>query len=244
MERVVKSFTGYSKEKLDKPATHIIMTVYEYEEMKRDLLYAQNEAREIKEKSKVEIEMYKLKTNKIVSDEKENAKKVVEAFQSEFNKAKNEINRLNDLNANILRINKEYANSKRGLKPKKAHSGYVVLDSEQYKYNFRHWASGRFLTKAYDCWKVRIQSPYNSSIKYTTISETIQSDLFKVFGYNLGIEYLTNVDDLSLGEFDEKYKENRNFIFKTWYRSNNKNGFWEVVYLIKNEINLSNEMVD
>lgn len=244
MERVVKSFTGYSKEKLDKPATHIIMTVYEYEEMKKDLRYAQNEAREIKEKSEAEIEMYKLKTNKIVSDEKENAKKVVEAFQNEFNKAKNEIDRLNDLNNNILRINKEYANSKRGLKPKKIHSGYVVLDSEQYTYNFRYWSNGRFLTSAYDCWKVRIQSPYNPSIKYTTISETIQNDLFKVFGYNLGIEYLTNVEKLSLGEFDKKYKEDRNFIFKTWYKANNKNGFWEVVYLVKDEINLNSETIN
>lgn len=238
MERVVKTFTGYSKERLDKPATHIIMTVYEYEEMKKNLLYAQNEAREIKEKSKAEIEMYKLKANKIISDEKENAKKVVEAFQSEFNKAKNEINRLNDLNANILRINKEYANSKRALKPKKTHSGYVVLDSEQYKYNFRYWVSGSSYLKEFPCWKVRIQSPYNSTIPYKTIIKNIEDDLLKVFGHNLGVDYIIDLENYSYKDFEEKYKDDKNFIFKNSYKANYKNGFWEVIYLVKDEINV------
>jgi hypothetical protein len=238
MERVVKSFTGYSKEKLDKPATHIIMTVYEYEEMKKDLLYAQNEAREIKEKSKAEIEMYKLKTNKIISDEKENAKKVVGAFQSEFNKAKNEINRLNNLNANILRINKEYANAKRGLKPKKTHSGYAVLDSEQYKYNFRYWVNGSPYLEEFPCWKVRIQSPYNSTIPYKTIIKNIEDDLLKVFAHNLGVDYVIDLENYSYKDFEEKYKDDKNFIFKTSYKANYKNGFWEVIYLVKDEINV------
>jgi len=37
--------------------------------------------------------------------------------------------RLTNLNANLIRINKERANAKRGLTPKKEHHGYIVLDS-------------------------------------------------------------------------------------------------------------------
>lgn len=37
------------------------------------------------------------------------------------------------------RRSKERVNSKRGLKPKKTHHGYMVLDSQQYTYIFRYW---------------------------------------------------------------------------------------------------------
>lgn len=234
MERVYKTFTGgYSKEKDGKEATHVILTVEEYNKLTRDLRDAQSDKRRAEDKAERDIRDYKAKANNIIREEREANQKSLEALESDLKGARVEIDRLNDLNANLNRIMRERANAKRGLKPKKEHHGYLVIDSQQYKYT--HWTKGNSLDL--NCWKVRIQSPYDSSIPYDTIVKDIRNDLYKLFGSSLGLK--SNYDDLkkfSYKEVQELWESNNNFIFRTSYKSNVKGGFWEVEYLVKSSI--------
>lgn len=234
MERVYKTFTGgYSKEKDGKEATHVILTVEEYNKLIRDLRDAQNDKRRAEDKAERDIRDYKAKANNIIREEREANQKSLEALESDLKGARVEIDRLNDLNANLNRIMRERANAKRGLKPKKEHHGYLVIDSQQYKYT--HWSKGKSLDL--NCWKVRIQSPYDSSIPYDTIVKDITNDLIELIGSELGLKKsFGDLKKFSYNEVQELWENDFNFIFRTSYKSNVKGGFWEVEYLVKSSI--------
>lgn len=234
MERVYKNFTGgYSKEKDGKEATHVILTVDEYNKLIKDLRMAQNDKIKAEDKAERDISDYKAKANNIISKEREANQKSLEALESDLKGTRIEIDRLNDLNANLSRIMRERANAKRGLKPKKEHHGYLVIDSQQYKYTY--WTKGNSLDL--DCWKVRIQTPYDSSIPYDTIFKDIRNDLHNLIGSALGLKRVyKDLKTLNLKEIQDLWQNDFNFVFRTSYKSNVKSGFWEVEYLVKSSI--------
>lgn len=242
MERVYKSLMGYKPENEKNKATHIILTLDEFDALRREISLLRAEIKDKVREHTTELQKFEEDTNKRVSEIKERANEVLGNFKRELNKANAEIDRLNDLNKNLLRISKERANAKRGLKPKKIHHGYMVLDSQQYNYIFRYWVGGRANSDNFPCWKVRIQSPYDSSIPYNTIVKNIYNDLIKVFGSSLDIQSITNIEKQSYDEFKKLWDSDKNFIFKTSYKANIKSGLWEVEYLVKSSITIPEDM--
>jgi len=243
MERVVKGFTGYGKEKEGKQATHVILNIDEYNSLMKDISQAKNETQRTIEKAKSEMADYKKKADNLISLEKQDSQKRIEAIQSDFNKSQMEIHRLNDLNANLLRIMRERANSRRGVKPKKNHHGYIILDSSQQNYVFRYLVQGRTYSDEYPCWKVRVQSPYDCSIPYETIKKNIERDLLSIFGSSLGVKSVySDISKLNHESIKEMWDEDKNFIFKTSYKANMKACLWEVEYLVKSSVTISKEL--
>lgn len=251
LERVVKGLMGYSAEKEGKPATHMILTIEEYEDLTRELARTQLKVKQTKEYCDDQMKNYKRECDKLLQEEQKKAQEDVRASQELLNNAKGEIGRLNDLNANLLRISRERANAKRGLKPKKTHHGYMVLDSQQHKYsrkfyNSRALSGQKMIIQNFPCWKIRIQSPYDSSIPFNVITKNIEDDLNNNLGKNIGINrvYLNSeLDDMSLNDIKELWADsNINFIFKTSYKSNYKSGLWEVEYWVKNSISVPENM--
>lgn len=242
MERVVKGFTGYSKEKEGKPATHIILTVDEHQELLREIQLAKYDAENTRVKANNEMMDYKKQSDEIVANEKENSQESIKAINNDLDSANREIDRLNDLNANLLRISKERANVKRGIKPKKTHHGYLILDSQQQNYVFRYYYGQKSYSDNFPCWKVRVQSPHDSSISYNTITKTIYEDLTKIFGSALGIDSICDVSEYNHDNFRNMWDGDKNFIFKTSYKANIKSGLWEVEYWVKASITVPEDM--
>lgn len=245
MERVYKNFTGgYSKEKDGKEATHVILTVDEYNKLIKDLKDAQGDKRRAEEKAEKDIRSYKDEANNIISKEREANQKSLEALESDLKGTRVEIDRLNDLNANLSRIMRERANAKRGLKPKKEHNGYLVLDSQQYNYNFHYLIQRRSINYALPCWKVKIQTPYDSSIPFNTIKTDIEKDflnLFKALGLN---RYFQNglLESKSKDFIDKLWNEDFNFVFRVTYKSNYKTGLWEIELLVRASLTVPENM--
>jgi hypothetical protein len=94
----------------------------------------------------------------------------------------------------------------------------------------------------FPCWKVRIQSPYDSSIPYETISKDIYKDLVKIFGSSLGLSSICDVSKFKIKDFKEKWDSGENFIFRTSYKANIKSGLWEIEYLVKSSITVPEDM--
>ena len=78
---------------------------------------------------------------------------------------------------NLLRMSKERANADRNLRPKKWHTGYLVIRSTQKK------------IKNETVWETLIQTHYHFDLVAEAADEEIQRDLFTEKGliYNLGI---------------------------------------------------------
>ena len=119
----------------------------------------------------------------------------------------------------------------------------MVLDNQQYNYIFRYWVQGKSNSKNFFCWKVRIQSPYNSSIPYDIITKKIQNDLLKVFDASLNIQLVINTENKKYNDFKKLWDSDKNFIFKTLYKANIKGGFWEIEYLIKSSITIPEDLL-
>ena len=139
---------------------------------------------------------------------------------------------------------RERANAKRGLKPKKEHNGYLVLDSQQYNYNFHYLIQRRSINYALPCWKVKIQTPYDSSIPFNTIKTDIEKDflnLFKALGLN---RYFQNglLESKSKDFIDKLWNEDFNFVFRVTYKSNYKTGLWEIELLVRASLTVPESM--
>lgn len=66
------------------------------------------------------------------------------------------------------------ANAERGLRPKKARPGYIVLYSEEKDYPYR---DGRKLIKV-RMWETALQSPYPTGLAETAARRQLEEDLF------------------------------------------------------------------
>lgn len=233
MERVYKGMMGWKPENDKNSATHVILSLDEYQALRDQITRLQYEYKQA-------IEKERQNANKSIESIKKQAQERIESIQRDLDSAKVEIDRLNDLSANLKRIMRERANAKRGLRPKKVHHGYMILDSQQYNYIFRH--RGKATSDNYPCWKVRIQSPYDCSIPYGAVVKDIQNDLVKVFGVSLDVQSVTSVENLSYDDFKKMWDSDKNFIFKTSYKANVRSGFWEVEYLVKSSITIPEDM--
>lgn len=212
MEKVYKSMLGWKPEDEKHAATHRILTEEEYQE----LLDQKARAEAGKREAEQQAERYKLKVDR-------EARESIAAIQSDLNDANYEIQRLNDLNANLLRISRERANAKRGLKPKKEHEGYLVLSSQQFVYRRK------------PCWKTVVQTPYHASLPIDSIMPQLTDDLMNSYGARLGLK-------TAVPRFEDMGKATDNTLFSKNYKANYKSGFWEVEYLHTHAIAVPEDM--
>lgn len=218
MEQVYKGLMGCYKAVDEKHGcTHCILTFSEYNQLINERDNARAETRQIISQANKEMEQCKRITEQRVLQIKEEASERVQAISSNLKVAEDEIDRLNDLNQNLLRISKERANAKRGLKPKKEHGGYVVLFSQQYDY--------RDGNRIYKVWKTVLQTPHDASIPLEDIRPLVNDDLIQTFGGALGLKEVVKIFD----HID--WDEEKNTLFNRIYKANFRSGFWEVEYL-------------
>ncbi|XZH90615.1 hypothetical protein ACSXEW_16055 (plasmid) [Clostridium perfringens] len=251
MEKVSKVFGRlYSKTK--RKSTHVLLSINEYNELinklnsildKKEELQ-KNLNRIITEKEVVQNNLNSLINRNNILQNKLNVlqrmiEKERESLKEDITSIKLEKDRINQLNINLIRIMKERANSKRGIKPKKTHNGYLIIESKQYEKNY--YLKNELIRLK--CWKIKIQSPYNSSIPYEIVQKEIEMDLKNILNEKLGISKIyNNISGESIEMLIKRSNTNENFIFESNYKSNFVEGFWEIEYLSKDNIVFPTDM--
>ncbi len=240
MERVYKKILGYHAENEKNSATHVILSLEELNALNGKIRTLENQYKD----GKQEIIKEREKANKRIFKVSEECQQKINSVKSDLNNTNGEIERLNGLNKNLLRISRERANAKRGIKPKKEHDGYILLDSTEYTYQLRIPKKKGYDLRKLSCWKVRIQSVYDASMPFDVIEKNLEEDLLKVFGAKLGISSLiNNFENRKLDYINKLWESDERFIFKTSYKQNFKSGFWEVEYLVNTSIVVPSEML-
>lgn len=79
------------------------------------------------------------------------------------------------LNENLLRISRERANADRGLKPKKEHTGYVVMNMQEKKLQRKNSRGYYTIT----LWETVLQSPYSVDFTEEQARYQIHEDLMQ-----------------------------------------------------------------
>lgn len=111
--------------------------------------------------------------------------------------ANERVKELEKLNERLYEINRETINSKRGIKPKKEHSGYMIKGIFEKEF--------KIYSEKYDFWVYKLQTPYSVFLEKKEIRPRILDDLKNYLGKDLGLKSKENIfyDVSNLKEFIE-----------------------------------------
>ena len=252
-DRMYRNITGWHEEDEKHRATHMLLSLEEYE----TLCDERNQA--IRERNKMEqaAKDYKRKANSnanaAIREANDNATAQIERMRVRMESAEAEAERQTNLNRNLLRITRERANSKRGLQPKKEHSGYRFVGKiMQTKTICGHdKKEGAIYT---DVWTATIETPYNATIPIHQIKDHIFNDLRCDGGIleKLSIKswMFKESGDMWKGTYSEALEnaekfdvEGKNILFDYKMMANPKTGLWEIQIMTTKSIRALREMM-
>ncbi len=229
-ENVYKGIAGWHTADAKHPATHVLLSNEEYDALRQKINKAIQERDYIEKESRVYIEDAKRQAESAVSQAKKEAeKKIAEMTETLSFEIAERIYQEN-LTKNLLRINKERSNAERKLQPKKEHTGYVILQSQEKGYKF-FYNRDSFV---YKVWETSFQSPYTVDLSEEEARKEIKKDFFDSEGIkllnSLGIEKVfgKDIEKLELIVGHPSY-ENKNVFCKNYFRRNFKSNYWEVI---------------
>lgn len=240
MARFVKEgafgYKDVSGGQFDQECTHVILKLKEYEKLLQEKARAEQEARNTRYDAERAIDKVKRDASYTAQKAAEEARQTVADMEEALAAEKAESAHQRALNANLLRISRERANADRKLRPKKEHTGYLVVFSEETDYQYK---DGNRRVKRVLLWKTVIQSPYvvdfpEAQIRKQVLEELLQEDedghrLIDRLGingiYNKG--YGSMIEDREWCAEPERF----NIMLKPKFRANFRAGYWEVVCL-------------
>lgn len=216
---------GYS----DPELTHVILTKAEYDSLRDQIQAARKETTVALDKvAQVERQaaskIQQIKTEAGLQLEDLQRKLDEEALKTEYQKG---------LNTNLLRISKERANAARKLKPKKEHSGYVVISSAEKSYSYKKGAN----RGAVMLWETVLQTPFSVDFTEeqarTETEELFQKDESGVWPIGkIGIngQYLAGYGEMIRDKNSEEWAK-YNVMVNKKLRANFRVGYWELILL-------------
>lgn len=236
-KEVYKGRLGWAEADEKHPATHVLVPEGEFREMQR----------KAKETSQLKFEFERKieQINKSYQEEIEKIMRIGSSFRNDESEKDLHIKELSEkiknaeaeaefqssLNLNLLRICKERANSDRKLKPKKEHTGYVVISSQEKE--IRYHVGKKMMTAV--VWETVFQSPYSIEFTEAQARKLIVRELLTNDGgwklVAVGIIQRCMVD---YGILKEKYPEEikkENMAFNERLKVNYKVGYWEYIVL-------------
>ena len=224
-EFVRKAMMGYKEVPggyEDQECTHVILTKQEYADQLKEVNQARREAQSTKYNANREIqEMRREAQAKIAAGEAAAAKTIAD-LEAALAAEQEESALQRGLNANLLRIARERANADRRLKPKKQHTGYVVIASmekeQRYKDGNRRW-------RTVTLWETVIETPYVVSFEVDEIRSLIQERIG--INGNCPEGYTKMIED---PEWRKVYPEH-NVMLERRLKANYRTGYWEIIFL-------------
>ncbi len=247
----------------DPAIAEVWMPVQEYRDFKKEIRdakakadHAERRMRNILQGNRTQdeekIKKLEAEVQKKISEENaivEQQKSLIADLENRVKRAEADAADAIGLNQNLIRIMKERANQERGIRPKKQHEGYLVLECRQWteKYVEEVWdhpdhkakydndeyralaKKKRYLMldhKAANVWKSVIQTPFDASIPLEYIREEARRPLFLLI-QTLGITHTSSVMGKYFPFDDGDSKEKRNTMYRIRFNANYREGFWE-----------------
>jgi len=220
---------GYS----DPELSHVILSKTEYDGLLDQIQVAQKEAatavRQADQREKTIMTQANAKMQKIQAA----ADEAVGEMQEELSAERAEREYQQGLNTNLLRISKERANASRKLKPKKEHSGYVVISSTERDHYYKYGANRRKVI----LWETVLQTPF--SIDFTeeqarTESEELfqknEAGIWPIGKIGINAQYLDGYGRLVWNDNAEEWLQ-YNVMVEKKLRANFRAGYWELIIM-------------
>lgn len=209
----------------DKECSHVIQTKQEYETLLDQRDRARREKKEAESNATREI-------SRVKQEAAHEADRAAQRAQAQIDDLLAEIADQRALNANLLRISRERANADRGLRPKKVHTGYVVVMSSEKEIRYK---TGRNKLLTAKIWETVLQSPYSVDFTESQARQLIEEDLLtRENGLlaEVGITLICHGNGYEALTEEENWKEIKflhNALFSRQLRANYRAGYWEYI---------------
>lgn len=237
----------------DPECTHVILSLREYEKIVWEKDQARRDVNIEKDRANRSIKEAQRNAAYQVSQEKARADKEVDAMRGSLEAALQEGEYQRQLNVTLLRIARERANADRDLKPKKEHTGYVVIASGEKELRRKEPRSSSYYYIR--IWETVLQTPYSVDFSEEQARRQICEDLMKCRDgeewmlARIGIyekpkpkQRFSYMDDEDEEEQEEDKPERDNYLLRYRLRANyqakrdNETGFWEIVLTHKKSL--------
>lgn len=218
---------GYS----DPECSHVILSKREHDVMMKENLRLEKEVENTKQQAAASIRKAQTEANRHIIQAQEKADEEIRKMVEEVERANAERDYQISLNQNLLRINKEKSNAERKLRPKKEHTGYVVISSQEKEVRYKAGKRMQSLV----VWETILQSPYSIDFPEEQARTQIYNELLtNEGGWKLGDIGITSRYMASLEEMVENlgqkiFEQNR--AYSQRLRANYKAGYWEYIVL-------------
>lgn len=217
---------------LDGECTHVIQTRQEYEMLLNQRDRVQREKEEAERAATREITRVKQEAAHEADRAAQMAQAQIDDLLQQVERKTAEIADQRALNANLLRILRERANADRGLRPKKVHTGYVVVMSSEKEIRYK---TGRNKLLTAKVWETVLQSPYSVDFTESQARQLIEEDLLaRKNGLlaDVGITMIcsgSSYENLIETENWKEIKAAHNTLFSRQLRANYRVGYWEYI---------------
>lgn len=237
-EFVKKGALNYYKQvpggKQDLNCSHVILTLEEYESLCRERDRAKEGQRAARNWADSEVRRAIDQSKANLKQAENTAKAALEEVGRQLVTAQEEAAHQRELNENLLRICRERANSDRKLKPKKEHSGFIVVSSLEREY---HYKVGKSL-QTVRLWETVLQSPYSVEFTEKQARRLIMESLLQEDKSNvslieqLGIQaaYSDKYERLLQHQDTARQVTDQNIMMEERLRANYRVGYWEIQF--------------
>ena len=219
----------------DPECSHVILTLEEYESLCRERDKAKQERQEAQIRADDEVRRSMEWGRDRVKQAEDKAKAALDEVKQQLAIAQEDAEHQRELNENLLRICRERANSDRKLKPKKKHSGFIVMSSAEREYRYK---AGKELKTA-KLWETRLQSPYSVDFTEEQARQLIIDGLLQEDENDMCPMEKLGIDKMYLCKYEKLLQDSNlaarvarlNIMTNLQLRADHRAGYWEVTFL-------------
>ena len=236
-EFVKKTMMGYKEVPggyIDQEWSHVIMIRKEYEQQLREVSAAKQETLNAKYNADREIQETRSAARNQIAAAEATAAKTISGLEAALAAEQEESALQRGLNKNLLRIAKERANVDRKLKPKKEHTGYVVVSSTEKEHRYK---DGNRRMCSVMLWETVLETPYTVDFEVAEVRNLIQ-ELFQkdeagrwmIQKIGINGNYPEGYADLI---YDKDWREDYhkyNVMLDRRLKANYRTCYWEIIF--------------
>lgn len=234
-EKMLGGYADISGDQNSSECTHVILSKNEYSTLLQEKVRAEQAKRiaegEAREKIRMSEQELKYRTDVAEKWAADKIQQVEQAMEAE----KRENTYLRGLNENLLRISRERANADRQLRPKKEHTGYVVVSSAEKESSYKDYYGKTIKVML---WETVLQSPY--SVDFTEeqarhqMQELFQPDAdgyWPIRRIGISATYGKGYAELINDKEWQSDLATRNILLSKRLRANYRAGYWDIIFL-------------
>ena len=219
-------------------ATHVVLTKEEHEQLLQEKRSLEWNLQSQRNELTAQLQEVKDDAFQRVSAAEATAKQCAREMETKLARTQQIADYWEQLNEDLLRISKERANADRNLRPKKQHTGYVVLISAEKER--RYEVPNKLKMEHAMLWETVIQTPFSVDFTEEQVRQQTGTEEALLLLQRIGItaDHSADCEKNGMNEVLKGPGKTGNVILSRFLRANFRAGYWELTLLHNKSLGL------